>query len=75
MSFVFGSMEYRLPQSGADFFGGQNSRRVYVTIYSRHVCVIFEISRHNAKISKFSKLCHILNHKEVSKKRFRISVL
>ena len=50
------------------FFGGKNSWRVCVTIYSRLVRVIFEISRQNPKISKISKLCLILIHKEVSKK-------
>jgi len=41
----------QLPQRGP-FFGGKHSRRVSVSIYSRHVRVIFEISRQTPKISK-----------------------
>jgi len=38
-----------------DFLAGKHSRPVYVTKYSWHVCVIFEILRQNPKISKILK--------------------
>ena len=55
---------------GTDFWR-EKSRRVCVTIYSRHVRVIFEILRQNPKISKISNICLILIHEEFSKKKFQ----
>jgi len=61
------------PAAGTNFWR-ENSRRVCITTYSRPVCVIYEISRPNPKIPKISKLCLILIHEEVSKKKFQNSV-
>jgi len=49
MSFPYGGMAYASCPRQGRFFGGKNSQLVCVTIYSRRVRVIFEISLAEAK--------------------------